>query len=83
MVKTLDEGKKRYIAAMAKKYVNYPDGIAKFLGVDKAKIATAGPVVSYLDKFDTDEDRKARADAWEVGIKAAYGLLEVTAAAAA
>jgi len=74
MVKTLREGKTRYIAAMAEKYTNYPEGMAKFLGVDVATIRSAGPVVSYLDKFDTDEDRRKRADAWEKGIKAAFGV---------
>jgi len=74
MVKTLREGKTRYIKAMEKKYVNYLPGIAAFLGVSPDTIREAGPVKSYIDKFDTDADRRARADAWEAGIKAAFGV---------
>ena len=74
MVKTLKEGKTRYKEAMKVKYKNYLPGIAAFLGVSTERIKDAGPVKSYEDKFDTPEDRDARADAWETGIKAAFGI---------
>ena len=73
---TLEGAKKKYQAAMKIAYEldKYTAGIANFLGVSKSAIAGTDPVKSWKDQFDTDEDRRARAETWAAKLKAAFGL---------
>ena len=73
---TLEGAKKKYQGAMKIAYEQdkYTDGMARFLGVSKSAIAGTDPVKSWKDQFDTDEDRRKKADAWAAKLKAAFGL---------
>ncbi|RLF14335.1 MAG: hypothetical protein DRN06_07240 [Thermoprotei archaeon] len=72
----IEGAKTNYINKMASAYTNdhYAKAMAEFLGVDVSRIAASGPVKNWKDKFDTDADRKARADKWETNLKAAFGI---------
>lgn len=73
---TLSSAKSKYVAKIkiAVDQDKYADGMARFLGVSKSQIAGSGPVVSWRNEFKDDAARRAKADAWEAGLKAAFGL---------
>jgi len=73
---TIEGAKRKYEAAMRIAYErdNYTKGMADFFGVSPSEIAGADPVKAWKDKFDTDADRRERADNWEAKLKAAFGL---------
>jgi len=73
---TIDGAKKKYIAAMkvAVDLDKYTKGMANFFGVSPSDIAGSDPVKSWKDEFDTEEDRRTKADTWEKKLRAAFGL---------
>ena len=73
---TLEGAKKKYQAAMKIAYEldKYTAGIANFLGVSKSDVAGADPVKSWKDEFDTEEDRREKAETWAKKLKSAFGL---------
>jgi len=73
---TLEGAKKKYQAAMriAYEHDKYAEGLATFFGVRKSDVVGAEPVKSWKAQFDTDEDRRAKAETWAAKLKAAFGL---------
>jgi len=73
---TLEGAKKKYKEAMRIAYEldKYAEGIAHFFGVSKGAVAGADPVKSWKDQFDTEEDRRAKAETWAAKLKSAFGL---------
>jgi len=73
---TLEGAKKKYQAAMRIAYEQdkYAKGIAEFFGVSPSEIAGSDPVKSWKAQFDTEEDRRAKAEVWAAKLKAAFGL---------
>ena len=73
---TIEGAKKKYEAAMRIAYEQdkYTKGLAAFFGVSPSEIAGADPVKSWKAQFDTEEDRRAKAETWAAKLKAAFGL---------
>ena len=73
---TISTAKKKYMDKMKTAYENdhYAKGMASFFEVKVEDIKDAAPVKNWKAKFDTDEDRKARADKWEANLRSAFGL---------
>jgi len=68
--------KRKYKGAVKTAYENgnYAEGIADFFDVSKGAVEDSGPVKSWNDKFDTEDDRSQRADNWEDKLKTAFGV---------
>ena len=73
---TIEGAKRKYQEAMRIAYEldKYAEGIAEFFGVSKDRIVGADPVKAWKNAFDTEEDRRAKADTWEAKLRAAFGL---------
>jgi hypothetical protein len=73
---TISTAKEKYKAKikLAKEQDKYAEGMARFFGVDKDTISGKPPVVNWKKAFETDEKIAAKANAWEVGLKKAFGI---------
>jgi len=73
---TLEGAKKKYLKAMEVAYEQdkYTEGIAEFFGVSKSDVEGADPVKAWKAEFDTEEDRRKKAEAWAAKLKGAFGL---------
>lgn len=58
----------------AKEQNLYAEGMASFWGVDTSTIAESAPVKNWKKAFETDDKIDAKADAWEAGLRTAFGL---------